>query len=32
MAATGERVLRTDRDGSVAIVERGGRLTAVTSR
>ncbi len=32
LAATGERVLRTDRDGSVAIVERGGRLTAVTSR
>jgi competence protein ComEC len=32
LAATGERVLRTDRDGAVAIVERGGRLSAVTRR
>ena len=30
LAATGERVLRTDRDGAVAIVERDGRLSAVT--
>jgi competence protein ComEC len=32
LAATGERVLRTDRDGSVAVVERDGRLAAVTVR
>jgi competence protein ComEC len=32
LAATGERVLRTDRDGAVAIVERDGRLSAVTRR
>ncbi len=32
LAATGERVLRTDRDGSVAVVERDGRLSAVTTR
>ena len=32
LATTGERVLRTDRDGSVAIVERDGRLAAVTAR
>jgi competence protein ComEC len=32
LAATGERVLRTDRDGSVAVVERHGALTAVTTR
>jgi competence protein ComEC len=32
LAATGERVLRTDRDGSVAVVERDGRLVAVTAR
>jgi competence protein ComEC len=32
LAQTGERVLRTDQDGSVAVVERGGRLTAVTRR
>ena len=33
LASTGERVLRTDRDGSVAIVEDQGRLSAVaTSR
>jgi competence protein ComEC len=31
LAATGERVLRTDRDGSVAVVERDGRLSAVTT-
>jgi competence protein ComEC len=32
LAATGERVLRTDRDGSVAVVERSDdRLVAVTS-
>jgi competence protein ComEC len=30
LAATGEKVLRTDRDGSVAVVERDGRLSAVT--
>ncbi len=30
LSATGERVLRTDQDGSVAVVERGGRLGAVT--
>jgi competence protein ComEC len=32
LAATGERVLRTDLDGSIAVVEREGRLAAVTSR
>jgi competence protein ComEC len=32
LAGTGERVLRTDRDGSVAVVERDGHLSAVTSR
>jgi competence protein ComEC len=32
LAATGERVLRTDRDGSVAVVERGDSLSAVTTR
>ncbi len=31
LAATGERVLRTDLDGSIAVVERDGRLAAVTS-
>jgi competence protein ComEC len=31
LAATGERVLRTDLDGSIAVVEREGRLAAVTS-
>jgi competence protein ComEC len=31
LAATGERVLRTDQDGSVAVVERDGRLSAVTT-
>ena len=31
LAATGERVMRTDRDGSVAVVERDGRLSAVTT-
>ena len=31
LAATGERVLRTDRDGSIAVVERDGRLTAETT-
>jgi competence protein ComEC len=31
LAATGARVLRTDRDGSIAVVERDGRLSAVTS-
>jgi competence protein ComEC len=31
LAATGERVLRTDLDGSIAVVERDGRLTAVTT-
>jgi competence protein ComEC len=30
LAATGERVLRTDRDGSVAVVVHDGRLGAVT--
>jgi competence protein ComEC len=30
LAATGERVLRTDRDGSVAVVVRDGRLAAVS--
>jgi competence protein ComEC len=29
LAATGERVLRTDRDGSVAVVVHDGRLGAV---
>jgi competence protein ComEC len=32
LAATGERVLRTDRDGSVAVVLRDGDLAAVTVR
>jgi competence protein ComEC len=32
LSATGERVLRTDEDGSVAVVERGGRLGTVTLR
>ena len=32
LAATGERVLRTDQDGSVAIVRHAGRLGAVTLR
>jgi competence protein ComEC len=32
LAATGEQVLRTDRDGAVAVVERDGRLATVTSR
>jgi competence protein ComEC len=32
LAATGERVLRTDQDGAVAIVVRDGRLVAVTAR
>jgi competence protein ComEC len=32
LAATGEKVLRTDRDGSIAVVERDGRLAAVTTR
>ncbi len=31
LAATGARVLRTDHDGSVAIVEEHGRLVAVTT-
>jgi competence protein ComEC len=31
LTVTGERVLRTDRDGSVAVVERSGRLSAVTT-
>jgi competence protein ComEC len=31
LASTGERVLRTDLEGSIAVVERGGRLTAVTT-
>jgi competence protein ComEC len=31
LAATGERVLRTDRDGTIAVVERDGRLSAVTT-
>jgi competence protein ComEC len=31
LAATGERVLRTDLDGSIVVVERDGRLTAVTT-
>jgi competence protein ComEC len=30
LASTDARVLRTDRDGSIAVVEDGGRLTAVT--
>ena len=30
LESTGARVLRTDRDGSIAVVEDGGRLTAVT--
>jgi competence protein ComEC len=32
LAATGERVLRTDHDGSIAVVEKDGGLGAVTSR
>ncbi len=32
LAATGEKVLRTDLDGSIAVVERDGRLAAVTTR
>jgi competence protein ComEC len=32
LATTGERVLRTDQDGDVAIVARDGRLSAVTVR
>lgn len=31
LAVTGERVLRTDRDGSIAVVERDGHLTAETT-
>ena len=32
LAATGERVLRTDQDGSIAVVEHDGRLGAVRTR
>jgi len=32
LAATGEQVLRTDRDGSVAVVLRDGDLSAITTR
>jgi len=32
LARTGARVLRTDRDGAVAVVLRGGRLRAVTRK
>jgi competence protein ComEC len=32
LASTGERVLRTDVDGSIAVVESDGRLMAETSR
>jgi competence protein ComEC len=32
LAATGERVLRTDEDGSIAVVDRAGVLSAVTTR
>ncbi len=32
LAATGERVLRTDLDGSIAVVRRDGHLGAVTSK
>jgi competence protein ComEC len=32
LAATGEEVLRTDRDGAVAVVEHDGRLSAVARR
>jgi competence protein ComEC len=32
LSATGARVLRTDEDGDVAVVERDGHLSAVTSR
>jgi competence protein ComEC len=32
LAATGEKVLRTDRDGSVAVVDRDDRLAVVTTR
>jgi competence protein ComEC len=31
LAATGERVLRTDLDGSIAVVERDGRLAAIAT-
>jgi len=31
LQSTGARVLRTDRDGSIAIVEKHGRLAAVTT-
>jgi competence protein ComEC len=31
LAATGQRVLRTDRDGAVAVVEHDGALSAVTT-
>jgi competence protein ComEC len=31
LASTGERVLRTDLEGTIAVVERDGRLTAVTT-
>jgi competence protein ComEC len=32
LAATGEQVMRTDRDGAVAVVERDDRLSAVAAR
>jgi competence protein ComEC len=32
LAATGEEVLRTDQDGSVAVVQRDGALAAVTTK
>ena len=32
LSATGARVLRTDEDGDVAVVERDGHLSAVTAR
>ena len=32
LEATGARVLRTDLDGDLVVVERGGRLAAVTGR
>jgi competence protein ComEC len=32
LESTGEAVLRTDRDGDIAVVERDGRLSAVTSK
>src|SRR3954451_305937 len=31
LESTGARVLRTDRDGSIAVVEHGGRLATVTT-